>query len=93
MENSDLQTIGRAFTVYVSFVTSLSAVKVHKHFMKPSGEEIDHWTDLIYELGAHTYHLFRAATDIIIHIVIFGLFFKMSWKIMSSIMSRSDKPS
>ena len=86
MENSELQTIGRAFALYVSFVTSLSAVKIHKHFMKPSEEEIDHWTALIYELGAHTYHLFHAATDIIIQIVIFGLFFKMSWKIMSSSM-------
>lgn len=86
MENINLQTIGRAFALYVSFVTSLSAVKIHKHFMKPSGEEIDHWTALIYELGAHTYHFFHAATDIIIQIVIFGLFLKMSWKIMSANM-------
>ena len=93
MEKSELQTIGRTFTLYVSFVTSLSVVKIHKNFMKPSGEEIDHWTDLMYQLGDHTYHLFHAATDIIIHIVIFGLFFKMSWKIMRSIMRRSDKPS
>ena len=84
MENSELQTIGRAFALYVSFVTSLSAVKFHKHFMNPSGEEIDHWTALIYELGEHTYHLFHAVTDIVTQIVVFGLFFIMSWKIMKS---------
>lgn len=82
MDNSELQTTGRTIALYFTFVGSLSAVKVHKHFMKPSGEEIDHWTASLYGLADHTYHLFHASIDIIVQIVVFWLFFKITLKIM-----------
>lgn len=90
MEISELQTIGHKVALYVSFVGSLSAVKLHKRFMKPSGEDIDHWTSFIYDFGDHIYHLLHASTDIVIQIVLFGLFLRMSWKIVTSELRRSD---
>ena len=90
MENGELQTTGRRFALYLGFAGNLSAVKVHKHFMKPSGEKIDHWTAFIYDLGDHFYHLLHASSDIFIQIVLFGLFFRLSWKIVSSELKRSD---
>ena len=90
MENGELQATGRRFALYLGFVGNLSAVKLHKHFMKPTAEEIDHWTAFIYDLGDHFYHLLHASSNIFIQIVLFGLFFRLSWKIVSSELKRSD---
>ena len=82
MEKSDLQNTWREIALYLSFVGWLFAVKFHKIFMKPSGEEIDHWTASIYGLSDHTYHLFHASVGFIVTIVVSLVFFKITWKIV-----------
>ena len=89
MEKSELQTTGSSMTLYGKFAGCFSAVKAHKFFMKPSGEEIDHWTASLYGLSDHIYHLFHASTDILIQIGLFGLFLRMSWNIVTSELKQS----
>ena len=91
MEKSALAAPTRDIELYGRFLGKLSIVIAHRYIMKPSGEEITHWTNWIYGLGDHMYHFCHSITGIVIQIVLFGLLFRVSWKIVRSWFPQQDQ--
>ena len=90
MENSDWENLTKELNLYIRFIGKLAVLVAHKYIMKPSGEKIDHWSSSIYGWGDHAYHLVHSVTSVIIPIIILGLLFRVSWKIVKSWFYRSD---
>ena len=91
MEKSALAAPTRDIELYGRFLGKLSIVIAHRYIMKPSGEEITHWTNWIYRLGDLMYHFCHSITGIVIQIVLFGLLFRVSWKIVRSWFPQQDQ--
>ncbi len=86
-----LKTITNDANLYLKYVGHITAVKIQKQVMVPTEEEIDHWTSGLYNLGYHMYHILHAMVDIIIPIVLFVVFIKVSWKVATSDVGKIDE--
>lgn len=101
MENSELQSSNpendqidkttfqypRSGTLkYLTFIINLPVIVAHKHFMKPSGENVEHWASFLYDVEEHIYHLLQSLGGIIVLLIVFAFFFKTSWKAFLSLL-------
>ena len=71
---------------YIVFMVHVPIVKLHKHFMIPSGEESDHWSSVLYAFEEHVFHLLHPLAGILIQLVVFGILYKVSWRVIQSLL-------
>ena len=86
LKKSEMQHGKSKLGSYLFFMVHVPVVKLHKHFMTPSGEDIDHWSSNLYAIEGHFFHLLHPLAGILIQLIVFGILFKVSWRVIQFLL-------
>ena len=88
LKKSEMQHGKSKLAPYIVFMAHVPVVKLHKHFMTPSGEDIDHWSSFLYAIEEHFFHLLHPLAGILIQLIVFGILYKVSFCVIQSLMRK-----
>ncbi len=88
LKKSETQHEKSKLAPYIVFIAHVPVVKLHKRYMTPSGEDIEHWSSFLYALEGHIFHLLHPMAGIIIQLIVFGILYKVSWRVIQSLLRK-----
>jgi len=84
LKQTEPQNAKRTIVPYIGFVLCIPFLKLQKHFMKPSGGDIDHFSSFLYDIENHLFLVGHPLAGIVTMLILFGIFFIVSWGVIRS---------